>query len=107
VPPTLVVDELLSIEYPIAETACPEQLEDDAERLKGEDTVLPLLGALTLGLPDDEADVLTVTVTSVTQTAPPEPHAFTWIVCPPFATETDFWRFAPLSVTVVELLSSE
>lgn len=106
VPLTVVVDELSSTEYPIAETACPEQLEDDADRLKGEVTVLPLLGALRLGLPD-EADELTVTVTSVTHTAPLEPHAFTWMVCPPFATETDFWRFAPFSVTVEELLSSE
>jgi hypothetical protein len=90
VPPTDIVDELSSTEYPIAETACPEQLEDDAERLNGEVTVLPLLGLLTLGSPADEADVLTVTATSVTQTAPPEPHAFTWIVCPPSPTETDF-----------------
>jgi hypothetical protein len=76
VPPTTVVDELLSTEYPTDETACPEQLDDEAERLKGELTVVPLVGVLTLGLPDG-ADPLTVTTTSVTQTAPPEPHALT------------------------------
>ena len=65
VPPTDVVDELSSTEYPIAETGCPEQLADDAERLNGEVTTLPLLGLLTLGSPDEEADPLTVTATSV------------------------------------------
>jgi hypothetical protein len=90
VPPTVVVDELSSTEYPIDATACPEQLEDDAERLNGEVTVLPPLGALTPGLPEDEADELTLMATSVTHIAPPEPHAFTWIVCPPLAAETDF-----------------
>jgi hypothetical protein len=107
VPLTVVVDALSSTEYPTDETACPEQLDEEAERLNGEVTVLPPVGALTPGLPEDDADELTVTGTSVTQIAPLLPQAFTWIVCPPFATETDFWRLAPLSVTVVELLSTE
>jgi hypothetical protein len=62
---------------------------------------------LTLGFPEADAEVLTVMATSVTQTAPPLPQAFTWTVCPPFAAEMDFWRLAPLCVTVVALLSSE
>jgi hypothetical protein len=107
VPLTVVVDELSSTEYPMDETACPEQLEEEALRLNGEVIVVPLSGPLTLGLPEEDADELTVTGTSVTQTAPLLPQAFTWIVCPPFATETDFWRLAPPSVTVAELLSSE
>jgi hypothetical protein len=41
VPPTVVVDELLSTEYPMLATACPEQLAEEAERVNGELRVLP------------------------------------------------------------------
>lgn len=86
-------------------TGWPEQLEEEAESLNGEVTVAPLAGALTLGLPEELPP--TVIGTSVTQTAPLLPQAFTWIVCPPTAALADFCRYVPLWLVVVVLLSSE
>ena len=44
----MVVEVLLSKEYPIAEIACDEQLGASAERVKGEETWAPLPGLLTV-----------------------------------------------------------
>jgi hypothetical protein len=73
--------------------------------VNGEVTVAPLRGLLTLGLP--ELVPLTVITTSLTQTAPADPHAFTWIVWPPVPADTDFCKLVPFTRTVAELLSSE
>jgi hypothetical protein len=47
-PLTMVVEVLLSKEYPIAEIACDEQLGASAESVKGEETWAPFPGLLTV-----------------------------------------------------------
>ena len=88
----------------MADTGCPEQDPAEADTLNGEVTVLPFRGLATLMPPEEEVAEevaeLTVTATSATQTAPPLPHDLTWMVWPPAAAETDFWRYAPLTTAV-------
>jgi hypothetical protein len=88
---TIAVEELPSSEYPIAEVVWPEQLEAEAESVKGEVTVLPFAGAPTLGSPDEASELaaVTVTATSATHDAPLVPHDFTCSVCPPAPADTD------------------
>ena len=61
----------------MVETVCPEHEDAEAERWKGEVTVLPFTGLATLGLSEEEPLELTVTATSLTQTAPALPHDLT------------------------------
>src|SRR5580692_9495540 len=65
--------------------------------------------ALTLLADDGTSDELaaTLTVTSVTHTAPFWPHAFTCTVWVPPPVETWAFRFCPFTVAVWVLLSSE
>jgi hypothetical protein len=49
-PLKIVVSELLSNEYPIADTGWDEQLEALADKLNDEDTSLPLPGLFTVTL---------------------------------------------------------
>lgn len=72
----------------MAEIAWDWQLDADAVRAKGEATVAPLAGLLTV-IPAEVVlaatgfvgvDATTVTATSVTQTPPWLFHAFTWMV---------------------------
>lgn len=89
--PLLMVVAPLSMEYPIAVTACEEQVGALAETVNGDATEAPAVGELMV-TPELEVEVVVVvlplpetTLTAMlsTQEEPPLPHALTWTVCAP------------------------
>lgn len=102
----------------MALTDCDEQSVAEALRVKGDDTVAPLAGLLTLtpseltsevlaAFATGVAEALTVRATSVTHDAPSFPHALTCRVCAPVADVTRASIEVALTMVVSVLLSSE